>query len=128
MKVGSDLDGVIAYTPLKKNDYVPFKLREFYNSCSPTKYAKMNFDYIITGRKEFFRKLTEKWLEKYDVNYGNLVMYPNKIRKSLNGVFKFKTKVINELGIKKYYENHRGIYNHLRENCTYAKIIFIEKI
>jgi hypothetical protein len=126
MLIASDLDGVIAYTPLKKDDYVPFKLRIFYNSCKPTKYSILDFDYIITGRKEFFRKLTEEWLEKYDVKYDKLVMYPNRVRKSMDGIFKYKAKVINDLGIGKYYENHRGIYNHLMENCRNTEIVFVD--
>ena len=83
MIIASDLDGVIAFTSLKLNNYKPFRLREFYNSCTPTKYAQMTFDYIITGRKEYFRKLTEEWLKDYNVKYGKLVMYPKGIRKSL---------------------------------------------
>ena len=126
MIVASDLDGVIAFTSFKLNDYKPSRLREFYNSCTPTKYAKMSFDYIITGRKEYFRKLTENWLKENNVKYGKLVMYPTGIRKSLDGVNRYKTKVINNFGIVKYYENHKGIYNHLKENCRNAEIIFVD--
>ncbi len=99
MIVASDLDGVIAFTSLKLNDYKPSRLHEFYNSCTPTKYAQMSFDYIITGRKEYFRKLTENWLKENNVKYGKLVMYPTGIKKSLDGVYQYKTKVINNLGI-----------------------------
>ena len=128
MIVASDLDGVIAYTSLKLIDYKPSRLHEFYNSCNPTKYAKMSFDYIITGRKEYFRKLTENWLKEYNVNYGKLIMYPKEIRKSLDGVYRYKTKVINNLGIGRYFENHIGIYNHLKQNCRNTEIIFVDRL
>ena len=128
MIVASDLDGVIAVTSFELNYYKPSRLREFYNSCTPTKYAKMIFDYIITGRKEYFRKLTENWLKENNVKYGKLVMYPTGIKKSLDGVYQYKTKVINNLGIVKYYENHKGIYNHLKENCMSAEIIFVDRL
>jgi hypothetical protein len=126
MIAASDLDGVIAYTNYKKDDYVPSRLRDFYNSCIPTKYAKMSFDYIITGRKEYFRKLTENWLNENNVKYGRLIMYPTGVRKSLEGVFKFKAEVINKYKIGKYYENHEEIYRYLRQNCLKTKILFIK--
>ena len=126
MIIASDLDGVIAYTTYKKDDYVPSRLREFYNSCTPTKYAKMSFDYIITGRKEFFRKLTENWLNENNVRYNILIMYPTGVRKSLDGVFKFKAEIINQFNIGKYYENHEGIYIYLKQNCPNTDILFIK--
>ena len=43
MIIASDLDGVIAYTPYKKDDYVPSRLREFYNSCKSTKYSLFGY-------------------------------------------------------------------------------------
>lgn len=125
MIVASDLDGVIAYTNLKKDDYVPSRLRNFYNSCIPTKYAKMSFDYVITGRKEYFRKLTENWLDENNVKYGRLIMYPTRVRKSLGGVFRFKARIINQYDIGKYYENHEGIYIYLKQNCPNTEIIFV---
>jgi hypothetical protein len=128
MIVASDLDGVIAYTPLKKDDYVPSRLREFYISCSPTIYSKICFDFIVTGRKEYFRKLTENWLIENNVKYGRLVMYPTGVKKSLDGVFKFKSNIINKFKIGKYYENHEKIYKYLKQNCPNSKIIFIKKI
>lgn len=128
MIIASDLDGVIAYTPLKKDDYVPSRLRDFYRSCKPTKYSPLNYDYIITGRKEFFRKLTEDWLNDNNIHYGELVMYPTGVRKSLKGIFKYKAEVINKLNIGKYYENHLGIVNYLKENCENAEIIFVEEL
>jgi hypothetical protein len=128
MTVASDLDGVIAYTPLNKDDYIPSQLREFYKSCKPTKYSILYYDYIVTGRKEFFRKLTEDWLNKNNVKYGVLVMYPTGVRKSLKGVFEYKAKILNKLKISKYYENHKRIYYYLKENCMNTEIVFVDKL
>ena len=127
MIVASDLDGVIAFTSLKLKDYKPSRLREFYNSCMPTKYAKINYDYIITGRKEYFRKLTEDWLNDNNVKYGKLIMYPTDIRKSLEGIFRFKAEILNKLHISKYYENHIEIYNYLKKNCEKTEIVFVKE-
>lgn len=127
MIVASDLDGVIAYTSLKLKDYKPNRLHEFYKSCTPTKYANLNFDYVITGRKEYFRKLTEGWLNDNNVKYSKLIMYPKEIRKSLEGVFRFKAEILNKLNISKYYENHIEIYNYLKKNCEKTEIIFVKE-
>jgi hypothetical protein len=86
----------------------------------------MSFDYIITGRKEFFRKLTENWLNENNVKYGRLVMYPTGVRKSLEGVFKFKAEIINKFNIGKYYENHGEIYRYLKQICPKTEILFIK--
>jgi hypothetical protein len=126
MIIASDLDGVIAYTPYKKDDFVPSRLRVFYRSCKPTKYSIFNYDFIITGRKDFYRKLTENWLKENNVSYRKLIMYPTGVRKSLKGVFKYKAEVINKLNVNKYYENHKGIYDYLKRYCKNTDIIFVD--
>ena len=126
MIIASDLDGVIAYTTYKKDDFVPSHLREFYRSCKPTKYSKINYDFIITGRKDFYRKLTEDWLKENNVIYRKLIMYPTGVRKSLEGVLKYKAEAINKLNVNKYYENHKGIYDYLKSHCKNTDIIFVD--
>jgi uncharacterized HAD superfamily protein len=128
MIIASDLDGVIAYTPYKKDDFVPSRLREFYRSCKPTKYSIFNYDFIITGRKDYYRKITENWLKENNVNYNKLIMYPTGLRKSLEGVFKYKAEIINKLNVNKYYENHKGIYNYLKRNCRNTDIVFVDDL
>jgi len=61
-KIGSDLDGVIAYNSLNKKEYRPFRLHLYYSKCEPTKLSKMPIDVIITGRRECYRKVTQNWL------------------------------------------------------------------
>jgi len=128
LKIGSDLDGVIAYNPLNKADYRPFWLNEYYSACQPTELSKMPIDVIITGRKIFFKKLTQRWLELYGVKYKELIMFPNKTKKTNQSLAQYKARVINELGITNYYEDDKRIADFLKQNCPGAKIIFVEKL
>ncbi len=125
-KIGSDIDGVLAYHTLIKDDYKPFRLHEYYSKAKPTKLSKMPIDVIITGRKIFFKKLTQRWLELYDVNYKELIMFPNKTKKTNQTLAEYKSRKINELGITKYYEDDERIADYLKRNCSGTKIIFVE--
>ena len=124
-KIASDLDGVLARNHLDKADYRPFRLHEYYSCCQPTKLSKIPIDIIITGRKEHFRKVTQNWLEYYGVDYEQLIMFPNKTKKTNRSLAEYKARVINELEITKYYEDDRRIAEYLEDNCPLTKIIFV---
>ena len=74
--VGSDLDGVLAVNHLDRANYSPFKIHQYYAKCALGPLCRAHMDYIITGRKECFRKVTEKWLHEHNVHYGQLIMFP----------------------------------------------------
>jgi hypothetical protein len=126
VKIGSDIDGVLAYHGVNKDEYKPFRLHEYYSKAKPTKLSKMPIDVIITGRKIYFKKLTQRWLELHGVNYKELIMFPNKTKKTNQSLAEYKSRVINELGITKYYEDDVSIANYLKQNCLGTKIIFVE--
>ena len=126
MLIGTDLDGVIAYNSLNKADYRPFKLYEYYSKAIPTKLSKMPVDFIVTGRKQHFRKVTQEWLKLYGVKYQQLLMFPNKTKKNNQTLAEYKSRAINELGITKYYEDDERIAEYLKKTCQNTKIIFVE--
>ena len=123
--IGSDLDGVIAHNILNKADYRPFRLHQYYAQCLPGPLCRMNLDVILTGRRIHYQKVTQKWLAENEVKYGKLVMYPNKIKKNNVSLAEFKAKAINELGVRKYYEDDRRIANYLIKNCPNTEIILV---
>ncbi len=123
--IGSDLDGVIAANSLNPKDYRPYRLHEFFAKCSPTGYAERFWRYIITGRKECYRKVTERWLHEHDVDYGQLIMFPNKVPKNYRNLAVYKADKINDLGVDVYYEDDLRIVEFLREHCLEAEIIFV---
>ena len=126
MLIGSDLDGVLACNPLNKADYRPFRLHEYYSACKPTKLSKMRIEVIITGRKRYFKKVTQNWLESFGVDYERLIMFPNKIKKTNQSLAGFKAKEINELGIDVYIDDDKRIVDYLKKTCPKTKIIFVE--
>ena len=126
VKIGSDLDGVIAYNSLNKAEYRPFRLHEYYSKAKPTKFSKMQIDFIITGRKQHFRKSTQNWLKLHSVKYQQLIMFPNKTKKNNQTLAEYKSRAINKLGITKYYEDDECIAEYLKKTCQNTKIIFVE--
>jgi len=126
LKIGTDLDGVIACNSLNVVDYRPFKLHEYYSHCKPTKLSKMPIDVIVTGRKLHFRKLTERWLRLHGVNYKELIMFPNKIKKTNESLAKYKAETINRLGIEVYFEDDQRIGEQMKKICLNTKIILVE--
>lgn len=45
---------------------------------------------LVTGRLEKYRDITEKWLEKYDFNYNELIMFPNELEEKRNNNHSFE--------------------------------------
>jgi hypothetical protein len=123
--IGSDLDGVIAKSILNRADYRPFRLHQFYAQCRPGPLCRAYFDVIITGRRIHYQKVTKRWLAENGVKYDKLVMYPNKIKKNNRSSAQYKAKVINELGVAKYYEDDVRIADYLIKNCSNTKIVLV---
>jgi hypothetical protein len=126
--IGSDLDGVIAHNFLNKKEYRPFRLHQYYAQCVLGHLCNVNWNIIITGRRIHYQKVNQKWLDKNGVKYGKLVMFPNKTRKNNGILAEFKAKVINELGVTKYYEDDRRIAEFLEGNCPNVTIIKIKNL
>jgi hypothetical protein len=59
------------------------------------------------------------------VDYGQLIMFPNKIPKNNRSLSKFKANQINDLSVDVYYEDDLRIVEHLREHCLKAEIVLV---
>jgi uncharacterized HAD superfamily protein len=82
---------------------------------------------IITARLEKYRDITEGWLKKYKVNYGELIMYPTekeKLRDSNHVVeaAKFKSKIYGSSNAKIYIESEKAEAEQIR-NLTKKTVI-----
>ena len=128
IKIGADLDGVIAINHLNKADYRPYRLHEYYKKAIATKlHLRVQPDVIITGRRVHFKKLTIQWLVDNGINFNTLIMFPNKVKKSNKTLGEFKAKCINELGLDKYYEDDERIVEQLQASCPHTEIILVDK-
>lgn len=126
--IGSDLDGVIAHSILNKADYRPFRLHTYYAQCVPGPCWRPYLDVIITGRRIHYQKVTQKWLAENGVKFGKLVMFPNKVRKNNGSLAEYKAKVIDKLGVGKYYEDDLRISEFLKNHCPNTEIIYVKNI
>lgn len=73
-----DMDGVLCKDPVEVNE-------ESYRNLEPLYLPSYKIDYIITNRLEKYREVTEEWLEKHGVGYGNLIMWD--VDKPIKGQF-----------------------------------------
>ncbi len=90
-----DLDGVLCVDPTEEqNDDGPRYL-DFIENAIPLFAPKYQIGAIVTSRLEKYRKETESWLHKNNIEYKELVMLdvPDKatrMRLGLHGIFKAK--------------------------------------
>jgi orotate phosphoribosyltransferase len=77
MNVGIDFDGVLCDDcPIGDDDDGP-RYREWMTTRKPIRTPRdYTVPFIITARREAYRDLTEEWLSRYRISYGQLVMYP----------------------------------------------------
>jgi len=77
MRVGIDFDGVLCDDcPIGDDDDGP-RYREWMKTRRPIRTPRdYTVPFIITARREAYRDLTEEWLKRYRISYGQLVMYP----------------------------------------------------
>jgi hypothetical protein len=99
---------------------------EFYTKCVPTKHENRSWDYIITGRKESYRKVTEKWLDEHYISYKKMIMFPLREKKNNMALAKYKTEKIKSLGITLFYEDDFKISEYLKKHCPNTKIVYVK--
>jgi uncharacterized HAD superfamily protein len=126
MIIGTDLDGVLCWNPEDIAEYRPWRLYQYYKESIPTKYASKKFDFIVTGRRTHFRKITLQWLAATGVVYDSLRMFPNKFPKTNKSLSEFKAYWINFLDVDIFYEDDFRIVEFLKKSCPNTEIIFVE--
>jgi len=123
--IATDIDGVLCWNKHDVKDYRPWRLHQWYSLCEPTERCGKYYDYIITGRRIHYEKLTKRWLEENNVQYGELVMFPNKEKKTNRSLAKYKADTINKLGIDIFYEDDERIYGFLVDACENTDVHLI---
>jgi len=90
-----DMDGVLCEDPkmienIDSKNYIRF-LKNAQPKFLPTKRIK----YIVSGRLEKYRKETEEWLKKYNIEYENLILLDcnNHKERLTMDVSKFKATI-----------------------------------
>jgi len=123
MRIGFDLDGVIAI-PTRKRSL--FKMHEFYRTCilqtSDIPLPEgVHTVYIITGRKECFRNITIQWLRDCDFHYEGIFFFREK-EKTFDNLAAHKIEVIRRLGIEVFFEDTPSIAEKIRREVPSCRI------
>lgn len=94
--VGCDIDGVLCVEPPDGIDEK--KLSHYYQNARPYKIPRMKLHFIASGRTEVHREVTEAWLKKYNIHYGNLILRNEKsiINTKCDAIMKFSPHLFYE--------------------------------
>lgn len=119
-----DLDGVFSpNVPMsccvdndKYEEYIS-SVEPFYHRLPKTHKLKA----IVTGRLDKFRKITEEWLEKYNIEYEDLIMFPTEKEKQRN------TNHVQEVG-KYKADVYRRSDGHFFMESEKSEGVIIKKI
>lgn len=149
LRIGYDLDGVLAHPTMKRSK---FKMFKFYRTCIPlrvdkfqeeqitneilvrhgtlteTQKQQITFEieasckhYIITGRKHRYRNVTTEWLESSKINYRKVYFFKGK-DKTINSLAKHKAKIIKKKKINIFWEDTEVIAWLLAFKCPKCEI------
>ena len=83
-----DIDGVICRDATKTEDDDGVNYEHFLKNASPLFVPTQKVGWLITSRLEKYRALTEEWLERHGVQYGELIMMdlPTKEARERSGL------------------------------------------
>ncbi len=128
MRIGFDLDGVLAIPTQKRS---LFKMFEFYRTCIPQISIFSLPDgehkiYVITGRKECFRRVTVKWLKDCDFHYEDIFFFHGK-EKTAHILAAHKINVIKRLGIKLFFEDDAAIAKEIGKAVPGCRVELVKR-
>jgi len=69
-----DMDGVLCEDPTMIENIEGINYIKFLENAKPKFLPTKKIKYIISGRLEKYRKETEEWLKKYNIEYENLIL------------------------------------------------------
>lgn len=144
MRVGFDLDGVLAETTIVewlltshvKDEKAQEVIREFLHvpklKNHPSEFLHEDDEYvIITGRSKRYRKLTERWLRSHGIKCS-LFMTDVGVAKDYESIEKFfealakaKAQYIKSECIQVFFEDSPNVVKLLRKLCSKVRIIQI---
>lgn len=90
-----DIDGVLCLDPSKQENDDGKAYRRFLSEAMPLHTTSRKIGWLVTSRLEKYRNLTEDWLKKQGIEYGELIMLDlpsadERRRQGAHGSFKAK--------------------------------------
>ena len=134
-KVAYDIDGVLCPMPkrdkpffkqngVERNKYKKLK-QEHFMFCPVLMRPKEKTFYLITGRKEHERGITEEWLENNEIKPKEVRYMTGSL--TFKNILAHKIKSIKELGIDTFYEDDPKLVRYLRKAIPELTIIHIPR-
>ncbi|KKK42084.1 hypothetical protein LCGC14_2348890 [marine sediment metagenome] len=134
--VGYDLDGTLCKKSSidKKWGYCNKAERRAFNAIREHHYKTAEIlrtplerrYYIITSRSPKYAKITLQWLNKGGLEPVE-IFFIDRARTRPN-MIEYKSSKINELKLKKYYEDDPKIVKSLTRKCHNTEIILVESV
>lgn len=103
-----DIDGVLCEDPTMFQNDDGERYKDFLENASPKFIPTQKVGYLVSSRLEKYRQDTEKWLEKYNVEYGHLRLLENctaKERAINNNHAEYKAKIYKESKCILFFES-----------------------
>ena len=93
-----DMDGVLCRDALPEEDDDGDQYRRFLEHAEPKFRPARKIGWIISSRIEKYRKLTEQWLSRHGIEYGELILmdYPSKEERNRADPSRFKAQVYSD--------------------------------
>lgn len=107
-----DFDGVLCRDPTREeNDDGP-QYKRFLETAEPLFLPKRPIGHIVTGRLEKYRGITEDWLKRHGIEFGEMHMTPFHTKGERMSAMKFaggrggwKARIASDLGVEMFVES-----------------------
>jgi hypothetical protein len=134
LKIGLDFDGTIC-TELDGTIFYKWMWKYFprlwieisHHLAKRTKLEVVGGSVIITGRPGWMKKLTLKQMKRWGLEDCKLYLDENKTQIGVGGTA-FKIKMIRELDLDIYFENHPGVAKRIQREFPDKRIICVDYI
>lgn len=104
---GIDFDGVLCSDCLPEDDDDGARYRAWLQAVRPIRTPRdFTVPFIITARREAYRELTVDWLNRYRIQYGQLVMFPGTFaERARTDIGQWKAGQCDRLGVGLFVES-----------------------
>lgn len=105
--VGIDFDGVLCRDCLPADDDDGPRYVAWLASVLPIRMPRdFRVPFIVTARREAYRELTEEWLHRHRINYGELVMFQGTFeQRSITDLGQWKAEQCERVGVGLFIES-----------------------
>jgi orotate phosphoribosyltransferase len=114
-----DIDGVLCRDPEESENDDGEAYKEFINNVDTRIKPTEKIGYLVTCRLEKYREETESWLEKNDVDYGELIMmdHPDmETRRQAGDHSEYKSRVYRESNASLFIESSPNQSREIAQN------------